>query len=296
MNLFLNPRKKIQNILTKIGRGRVSEADIKSFMELLGTDPSILSEVIDVLADILNRDNTKAYNSAIKVLNMIAETEPEKVARSLDAIMGCIRRGEKKIPEDWIPGALDILLKISQEYPERMYSAIPDLFMCLENNSATTREKSYLLLAFLVLRRTILFNGHSKELIRALNGLYIDERIYACRLIKKIAEADPAIVESTFEVLDDLRLNHPDCNLRSEAAYAVDKFKIKKNKIKQKPGGSVETNKKRSGKRKKIKAGYRAIDMPEDSINYFSELSSLYEIELREILKGWGFNHLIRKK
>ncbi len=228
-----NPRKKIQDILIKIGKGRVNEADIASLIELLGKQPAAVPEVIGVLAGILKRENTDAYNAAITTLSIIAEKEPELVAGSLDAIMGCIHRGEKELPEDWILDSLDILIKITQKCPERMGVAVPDLIMCLENISTDIREKSYFLLALLAIMKPEVFRGHSKELVRVLNGLNIDERIYACRLIKKIAERDPKIVEDTYDVLEDLRLNHLDSNLRSEAAYAVEMLKVRENIIAQ---------------------------------------------------------------
>jgi hypothetical protein len=309
-----NPKKEIQSILIKIGKGRVNEADIASLMELLSKQPSAVPEVIGVLAGILRRENTNAYSSAIMALNMVADEEPELVADSLDAIMSCIRRGEKEFPEDWILGSLDILIKISQKSPERMSTAVSDLLMCLENINAAIREKSYFLLALLAIMKPGIFRGHSKELVRVLNGLNIDERIYACRLIKKIAERDPEIVEDTYDVLEDLRLNNLDSNLRSEAAYAVEKLKVKENIIKQKlsrdtaelakSGGDntsdlVKANKVSSKKRKKIKAGYRIKNEPGASNIPFIELANLIvpnEKDIKDILKGLGLNHLIRKK
>ncbi len=289
-----NPKKKIQSILIKIGKGRVNEADIASLMELLGKQPSALPEVIGVLAGILKREDTNAYNAAITSLSIIAEKEPELVAGSLDAIMNCIRRGEKEFPEDWILDSLDILIKISQKCPERMGVAVSDLLMCLENISSAIREKSYFLLALLAIMKPEVFRGHSKELVRVLNGLNIDERIYACRLIKKIAERDPKIVEDTYDVLEDLRLNHLDSNLRSEAAYAVEKLKVRDNTF-----GLVKVNKASSKKRKKIKAGYLTKDESGVSDIPFSELANLIvpnEKDMKDILKGLGLNHLISKK
>jgi hypothetical protein len=291
-----NPRKKIQSILIKIEKGRVSRTDIASLNELLDKEQS--AEVVGVLADILKRENTNAYSSVIMALNMMAEKEPELVADSLDAIMSCIRKGEKEIPQDWIPGSLDILFKISLKYPEKMSIAISDLVMCLENISASAREKCYFLLALLAIMKPGVFRGHSKELLRVLNGLNIDERIYACRLIKKIAESDPEIVESTYDVLEDLRLNHFDSNLRSEAAYAVEMLKVKENIIKHKPPGLINSNKVQSEKRKKFRENH-LTNMFEASNIPLSELVSIIapsEEEIKEILIGWGLDHLIRKK
>ncbi len=289
-----NPKKKIQDILIKIGKGRVNEADIASLMELLGRQPSAVPEVIGVLAGILKRENTDAYNAAITTLSIIAEKEPELVADSLDAIMGCIRRGEKEFPDDWILDSLDILIKISQKCPEKMGVAVPDLIMCLENISTAVREKSYFLLALLAIMKPGIFTGHSKELVRILNGLNIDERIYACRLIKKIAERDPKIVEDTYDVLEDMHLNHIDSNLRSEAAYAVEMLKVKDN-----TSGLVKSNKKPSKKRRKTKSGCLTKDKSGASDIPFSELADLIvpdENDVKDILKGLKLDHLIKER
>jgi hypothetical protein len=314
MGLLRNPKKKIQDILIKIGKGRVSEADIASLIELLGKQPSAVPEVIGVLAGILKRENTDAYNAAITALSIIAEKEPELVAGSVDAIMSCIRRGEKEFPEDWILDSLDILIKVSQKCPERIGVAVPDLIMCLENISTAIREKSYFLLALLAIMKPEVFRGHSKELVRVLNGLNIDERIYACRLIKKIAERDPKIVEDTYDVLEDFHLNHIDSNLRSEAAYAVEKLKVKEKIIKQKPSrnnvqlsksgkdntsGLIKANKVSSKKRKKIKASYLAKEESGAPDMPFSELANLIvpnEKDIKDILKGLKLSHLIKEK
>ena len=291
-----NTRKKIQSILTKIGKGRATETDTASLIELLDEEPSAVPEVIAVLADILKKENTNAYRSVVTVLNAVAEKEPELVVGSLNAIIGCIRNGEKEIHRDWILGSLDILFKISLKYPEKMRVAMSDLIMCLENISMAVREKAYFLLALLAIMKPELFIGHSKELVRVLNGLNIDERIYACKLIKKIGNIDPKIVADTYDVLEDMRLNHIDSSLRSEAAYAVETLKVK-DIIKQKPSGSTKAGRLQPEKRKRLNGNYiDIIDSPDIS---FSELVSLIvpnEEEIKEMLIGLGFNHLIMKR
>lgn len=290
-----NPQKRIQSILIKIGSGRASEANLASLAQLLNKEPSALPEVIGVLTGILKGENTKAYSSAVTALNMVAEKDLELAAGSVDAVMNCIRRGEKELREDWILGSLDILIKISQKYPERMGIAVSDLLMCLESISPAVREKSYFLLALMAIMKPGVFSGHSKELVRVLNGLNTDERIYACRLIKKIAERDPKIVEDAYDILEDLRLNHLDSNLRSEAAYAVEKLKAKENIIGQKPPGNAI---KPAKPLKKTKAGHLKKEVSGASDVSFSELANLIvpnEKDIKDVLKGLGFSHLIKK-
>ncbi len=293
-----NEKTQIQYILIKIGKGRVSEKDIASLMELLDRQPSAIPEVIGVLTGILKKENVNACSSAIMALNMVAEKDFDLVSGCLDDIMGCIWRREKEYSEDWILGSLDILIKIYEKYPERIGFVVSDLIMYLENISASAREKSYYLLALLAILQPGVFSGHSKELIRVLNGLNIDERIYACRLIKKIAESDPKIVESTYDVLEDLRLNHLDSNLRSEAAFAVEKLHVKENIFRQNSSRSVKVKKVSSENRIKIEASYLTKDRTWASGLPFSELANLTvpnENELKDLLEGLGLNHLIRK-
>jgi hypothetical protein len=293
-------QKKIKSILIEFKKGRLDKADMASLMELLDKQPSAVPEVIGELTGILKSENTTAYSSAITALNMLAEMEPDQVAGSLDAILGCIRRGEKEFHEDWFLGSLDILIKISQKYPERMDIAVSDLLLCLENISAAVREKSYFLLALLAVMRPEVFMGHSKELVRVLQGLNIDERIYACKLIKKIAESnDPKIVESTYDVLEDLRLNHLDSNLRSEAAYAADKIRVKENIIKQN-SSRCTVNLAKSGEdntsdlaRYHVKDGCEYLDI---DVSEFANLLAPNEEDIKYILRELGFNHLISKK
>lgn len=282
-----NPRKKVQSILAKIEKGRVSDADTEYLMELMHNDPSALPEVIGVLGGILKKDNTKAYSSAIMILNLAAEKEPEMVAVIMDTIMGCIRKKVKEVPEDWILGSLEILIKISQKYPEKMGFVISDLVMFLENVSVTVREKSYFLLAYLAILQPGVFNGHSKDLVRALNGLNIDQRIYTCRLIKKIAEKDPKIVESTYGVLEDLRLNHLNSNLRSEAGFAIEMLSDKDS---IKPDVTAEMRE---------RTGYPKKDVLEASDMTFSEFADLMEVnekDIKNILNGLGLEHMILKR
>ncbi len=227
-----NPRKKARSILKKIESGQASYINIASLAELLDKKPSMVPEVIRTLTSLIEKGDIKACSSAIAALNMAAEKDIEMVADSESVIVGCIRRWEKDLQEDCMLNFLEILLKIYQKYPERMNIAVSELFMCLENASAIVREDAYFLLALLTATHPEFFRGRSKELIRVLNGLNVDERIYACRLIKKLAEKDPIMVADTYDVLEDLRLNHPYGNLRSEAAYAVENLTVREKVVK----------------------------------------------------------------
>lgn len=221
-----NPQKKVKSILNKIKAGQASEMDIASLGASLDEQPSVVAETVTFLTGLIQKEDAKACSMAIQALNVAADKDLGKVADSLDMIVGFIDTAGRKFHEDWILSSLEILFKICQKYPEKMSIAISELFVCLGNSSPKVREKAYFPLAILVVTQPGFFRGRSKELIRALSGLTVDERIYACRIIKKIAEKDSGIVEDVSCILEDLRFNSPDGNLRSEAAYAVEKLKI----------------------------------------------------------------------
>ncbi|VVB85088.1 Uncharacterised protein [uncultured archaeon] len=247
MTWFNNPQKKIQSILKKIKNGQASETDFASLAELLDEQPSVIPETMATLIILIEKDDIKASSSAISALNMVVEKDLGLVANSLDAIVGCMKRGKKDSCQDRILDTLEILLKLCQKYPEKMGIAVSELFPCLGNASWMVREKAYFILAFLAITRPEFFFGRSKELIRALGGLNIDERIYACRLINKIADRDPKIVADTSDILQDLLHYDPNSALRSEAASAMEKLKVNAEIVK--PGaagnnspGNVEAN------------------------------------------------------
>jgi len=133
--------------------------------------------------------------------------------------------------EDFMLNALEILLEIDQEYPERMIIAVPDLLACLENISPKIRNKAYLILDSLVGTRTEFFLAAQKNWSGYSIVLSVDARIYGCSLIKNISIKNPAFVMDTYAVVEDLRLNHPDSRLRSEAGYAVEKLKPKEQPV-----------------------------------------------------------------
>ncbi len=268
---FHNPQKKVQGILKKIKNGQASETTIASLAELLDEQPSMVPEVVRMLTDLMRTGDTKTCSLAISALSIETEKNPDLAADSLDAILCCIRKGKKELCEDLLLSSIEILARICQKYPERMSSAVPELFACLENISTTVREKAYFLLALIAVMQPCFFRGRSKELIRVLNGLNMDERIYACRLIKRIADKDPKIVEDTFNVLEDLCLYDPHSTMRSEAAYALETLKAR-----------VATNSSISD----IEVG------PIDEI----VLCPPDENDIKDVLEGLKLSYLINKK
>lgn len=311
MTLYNNLQKR--NILKKIENGRVCETDIASLLELLNNHPKMIQEVVGTLNRILQKGDIKAYNSAISALNKMAENYIGLEHYSVDVIVDCMQKRKKDLFEEGMSKILEILLKITLNYPEHMKIAVPELMICLENTNATSRETAHYTLTLLAATHHEFFRGHQKEIIRVLNGLNVDERIYACRLIMKLAENEPAIVEATYDILEDLRLNHPDSKLRSEAGFAIEKLK---EPVKEKPKEPVKGKLKKPVKeklRKPVEDVHSKVDVwsintiqepeisynfkdrtgPSDNFAVLAELMAPNKEDLVHMLEGMALDHLI---
>jgi len=223
--LFNNPKKKAQSIINKIEKGAASVDNLNDLSEILEKDPSLESEIVEPLISIIKEFNAISFRSAISALNMLADKETGMISDSVDAFGKCLK---KDLQTGDILNTLEIMHNINRKYPEKMNTAVPGLFMSLRNMNGTVREKANSVLSSISILHPEFFKAHTKELNLALNGLNLDERIYACKIIKNIANRDPTIVKDMYETLSYLEGNHPSRELRIEAASAIDKMKIKK--------------------------------------------------------------------
>ena len=222
--LLNNPKKKAQNIIKKIEKGTASEADIIDLSEIINKEPSLASEITGSLISILQKFDTISFKSAILALNVVADKDIGIISDSVDVIGSCLK---KDLQTGEILKTLEIMLKIYRKYPEKIEIAVPGLLVCLRNMNVTVRENAYFLLGPIALLHPEFFKDRTKELNLALNGLNLDERIYACKIINNIANKDPKIVEGAYDILSYLEKNHPSRELRVEAASVIDKLKIK---------------------------------------------------------------------
>lgn len=223
--MFNNPKKKAQSIINKIEKGAASVDNLNDLSEILDKDPSLESEIVAPLISIIQEFNAISFRSAISALNIVADKETGMISDSVDVIGKCLKKDLQTVE---ILNTLEIMHKINRKYPEKMNTAVPGLFMSFRNMNVNVREKANSVLSSISILHPEFFKGHTKELNLALNGLNLDERIYACKIIKNIANRDPAIVKETYETLSYLEGNHPSRELRIEAASAIDKMKIKK--------------------------------------------------------------------
>jgi len=227
MTLLQNRQKQFEILIKEIERGNTSVSNASSLMQILNDQPSMIPEVIRSLSYIMAKVDQRPYISACLVLNLIVDEYPDIVSDSLEMIIELLKYREKELNEhEWVP-TLELLTKINKGHPENIRAAVPGLLSALGNSNANIREAAYFLLALIATNNPDFFKDHSKELIRVLNGINLDERIYGCMIIGKIAENNPAFVEKTYDIVEDLFLNHPDNNLRREAGFAVDKLRQK---------------------------------------------------------------------
>ena len=284
-----DPQKELQNIFKKMETGRVKEANLDSLVQLLGKQPSMIPEAIKMLTGLAQNGDIKVCSSVITTLNRAAEKKVRIPAESVNVVVCCMQKGKQGFHEDLMLDAIEILLKIYQEYPERMSIAVPELLACLESISPKIRNKAYLILDSLVVTRTEFFLGRSKELIRVLNSLSVDARIYGCSLIKNISIKNPVFVMDTYCVVEDLRLNHPDFRLRSEAGYAIEKLKPKEQPAKP-VVVKVETT-------KQVKDNASDMDLiaQEKPLYECTNLVIPDDADLKTMLETMGLKHLIKK-
>ncbi len=223
--LFSNPKKKAQSIINNIEKGTASESNIIDLGEILNKEPSLVSEIASSLISILQNCDKTPLKPAIFALNVVADIDTGLISDYLDVIVSCL---QKNLHTAELLNALEIILKIYRTNPEKMNIAVPGLFVCLRNIDANVRDNAYVILESIAMLHPEFFKDHTKELNLALGGLNLDERIYACKLIKNIANKDPKIVEDSYEVISYLESNHRSRELRIEAAAAIDKLRIKK--------------------------------------------------------------------
>jgi len=285
MIFYNNFQRKVRNIIKKIENGRAGESNISSLCELLEDHPDMIQESIGALNIILIKGDIKAYNLAISALNKMAEKYIGFEYYSVDVIVNCMQERKNDLHENGLLKILEILSKITQKYPQRMRIAVPELFICLENTNPKSREIAHFMLSIIAAANHEYFKGRSKEFIRVLNGLYVDERIYACRLLKQLVENDNTIVDDTHDLLEDLRLNHPDCNLRSEAGFAMDKLK---EAIKEK--SSRLDRPPQLTKPRILVKDRKGIS---DDLSGLSELIAPNKKDIIDLLEGMNLKHLI---
>jgi hypothetical protein len=227
MTFLQNKQKQCERIIKEIEKGNTNESNTSTLMQILRDQPTMIPEVIRSLSIIMSKVDRKPYIAACQVLNVIADQYQDTVSDSLEMIIELLKYREKELNElEWLP-TLELFSKIYEGYPEKIKIAVPGLLNALGNSNQDIRREAYFLLMNIATNNPDHFKDNSKELKRVLGGINIDERINGCKIIGKIAEKNPEIVEKTYDLVEDLFLNHPDNDLRKEAGFAVDKLRPK---------------------------------------------------------------------
>lgn len=288
MIFFSNFQEKVKNILKKIENGNANDSNIADLCEMLDDHPNVVPETVVTLHTILQIGNMKAYNQAILAFNKMAENYIGVENYSVDIIINSMIARKKDIRENGILNILGTLSKVTQKYPERMKIAVSELLLCLENSNPQCREISFFVLSIIAATHHEFFKGHSKELIRVMNGLNKDERIYSVRLTKKLSEYEKEIAADTYDLIEDMRLNHPDSILRSEAGFAMDVIKETLNEKPRADKYPASRTEKQDHCRTREK-----VDLSENLFSGLSELMAPDKEDLADLLEGMNLQHLI---
>ena len=219
-----NPKKKAHSIINKIENGKSTESDIKDLGGILDKEPSLAPEITESLVSILKKFDATSIKPILSGLTIVADKDIKTISGYIDEFANCL---EKNIPPDEILKVNGIISKIFYESHDNMKPAVPGLLVCLRNMNLSVRENAYSLLSSIAISHPEYFDGYANDLKRSLNGLNVDERIYSCKLITRIAEKHPEIVEDTYDTLSEIKTEHTSHELRLEAGHAVDKLKTK---------------------------------------------------------------------
>lgn len=289
MIFFNNFQEKVKNILKKIENGNANESNIASLCELLEDHSDLIPEAMVALNNILQKGSMKAYNLAILALNKMAEKFIGLEYYSVDIIINSMRERKNDLRENGLLNLLGTLSKITQKYPEKMRIAVPELLMCLENSNMQGREMSYFTLSIIAVTHHDFFENRSKELIRVLNGLNTDERIYALKLTKKLVKTEKKIAADTYDLIEDMHLNHPDSKLRSEAGFTMDVLK----EIVNTNPSKVNMDSVKKAVKQELSNGSGKADISDSQFTNLSELMAPDKEDLADLLEGMNLKHLI---
>ncbi|MDW7777295.1 MAG: hypothetical protein SCH39_13295 [Methanosarcinales archaeon] len=225
--VFSSPKKTVDNNLTRIEKGQGSKKIVVSLKKALKEDPELIEDTALALIRIIQTDKKETFGYCLEILLNIAETETELLVNSIDAFIKIIQ-----IPDDnaldinSILIALDILSIIVSVSPDLMQPAVPELLKKMRSSNSQIRSASYYILDTISKSNPEFFSNYTLDLIRSLNGLNVDERIYAIKLIGEIAQYSPKVIDDSYNVLKDLSSKHPSLEIRQQAHDVLKKFSV----------------------------------------------------------------------
>jgi len=225
--VFSSPKKTVDYNLTRIEKGQGSKKIVESLKKALKEDPELIEDTALALIGIIQTDKKETFGYCLEILLNIAETETELLVNSIDAFIKIIQ-----IPDDnaldinSILIALDILSIIVSVSPDLMQPAVPESLKKMRSSNSHIRSASYYILDTISKSNPEFFSNYTSDLIRSLNGLNVDERIYAIKLIGEIAQYSPKVIDDSYNVLKDLSSKHPSLEIRQQAHDVLKKFSV----------------------------------------------------------------------
>ncbi|HIH43571.1 MAG TPA: hypothetical protein HA257_00380 [Candidatus Methanoperedenaceae archaeon] len=226
---FNTPKKERNGVLKKIESGTADDAGIRSLLNSIERQPERLPELVESLVGVLKSQQTKDCRQALCVLVNIANKNPESVLGSTEVVIELVRK--KEMGYEGLIYALEFLSLVYTREPEKIKTTLVELFSCLRNMNEGVRKRAYNLLSVIAVNSPEVFKGHSIELKRSILGLNTDERVYACRLARILADTDQSVVEDLYEILKDVEMTQHNNELRAEASAVLRKLKVKEEPV-----------------------------------------------------------------
>ncbi|MCL7413990.1 MAG: hypothetical protein M8353_10325 [ANME-2 cluster archaeon] len=296
--VFGSPKKTIDNSIKKIEKGHGSRKIVDSLKKALKEDSGLIEDTALTLIGIIQTDKKETFSYCLEPLLDIAETETDLLVNSTDAFINIIQiPDDNALDNNSILISLDILSIIVSLYPELMQPAVPALLKKMRSSNSQIRSASYYILDIISKSHPDFFSNHTLDLIRSLNGLNIDERVYATKLIGEIAKYSPNVIDDSYEVLNDLASKHPSSEVRQEAYDVLKKYGVDE----ETPEGKTEEHKPEPLEFEKDFIGIDDINSEDmDFAELADDLSERikgidFEASAVEMLKSLQMDHLIVK-
>ncbi len=292
--VFGSPKKTVDNNIKKIEKGHGNKKIVESLKKALKEDPGLIEDTTLALIGIIQTDKKETIGYCLELLLNIAEKETDLLVNSTDAFIKIIQiPDDDALDNNSILIALDIMSIIVSVSPELMQSAMPALLKKMRSSNSQIRSASYYILEVISKSNPEFFSNHTLDLIRSLNGLNIDERVFATKLIGEIAKYSPKVIDDSYDVLNDLASKHPSSEVRQEAHDVLKKFSV-----------DEETTEEHETEKSKFENDFIGIDDIDSEEMDFAEIADDlserikgidFEASAVEMLKSLEMDHLIVK-
>jgi len=277
--IFGSPKKHVTNSIKKIGKGRGNQKAVMSLNKTLTEHPELREGAVYQLVRIIQTNKVESFSYAIEVLLNIAEVEPDLLANSSDAIIRILEFPEDSLDINYMLKTMEILGMIASRYPELMQPSVMTLLQKLNSSNSQIRAASFYILDIIAKTHPIYLSGYTFDLLRSFYSSYDDERLYATRLIIKIAMVSHTSFDAFCEVLNNLVHKEPDLKLMQEAYNALRMSEPGEEPIEFKDEIIPESD-----------DFGELVDVMAENIKGID-----FEKDARELLKSFGMEHLIVK-